>query len=147
MLFRSAAATLDDLIQAGKSTLESINGYSRNLYFPEDWDAPATVIGPPWTFALKNPCFGEPREMLLDMKDRTQNYISQLEAAKKDVNAMNSRTEVREDQIDQATGTRKPAAKSNAKGTAELNRKKHRKIENTVTGKLHKDSIPDPKKK
>lgn len=131
---KTAKGTLDKLIAEGKATLASLEGYSKNIYFPEDFDAPPSVIGNPWEFAKSTPCYNEPREMLLDMRERTSKYISQLEAARKIVDGLDTKNAANSKSLDNGVATRTPASATKGRGSVSVKKGHSRNPSSTVTG-------------
>lgn len=126
-------ATLDMLIAAGKIAQKSLDGYSRNIYFPEEWDAPEELIGNGLDYLNSSACYAEPRDMLQDMKDRTDRYVKDLEKAKKAVVAMKGVTDSRDQNLDSANNVRKPAGKG-GKASAPVPARKQVQKRSTITG-------------
>jgi hypothetical protein len=135
--FKLSEAALDNLIKAGKATLGDLDSYSRNIYFPEEWDAPEELIGDGLEYLNSSPCYAEPRDMLSDMKKSTEDYIKELEAAKAAITAMKGVNTGNDAKIDnmagQHMGQRKPASVKPAKGAA-LKPKKPTNGKSTITG-------------
>ncbi len=126
-------ATLDLLIAAGKIAMKNLDGYSRNIYFPEEWDAPEELIGKGIDYLNSSPCYAEPRDILKDMNERTAKYVRDLEAAKKAVVAMKNITTTRDQNLDSAHVVRKPAA-TNGKGETRVPAKKASGKNSSITG-------------
>lgn len=128
-------AALNALILAGKLALRNLDGYSRNIYFPEEWDAPPALIGNGLDYLNSSPCYAEPRDMLQDMQKRTANYIKDLENAKKAVVAMKAITTRRDQNLGNSsslTSVRQPS--SRGKMGAPVPARKQEKKGNTITG-------------
>jgi hypothetical protein len=119
--YQIANATLDALIAAGKAARASLVSYSKDVYYPEDWDAPSEVIGDPVAYLNNSPCYAEPRDMLQDMVSRTDGYLNDLENAKKAATAMRDLSRDRDQHLDQLPGSqRAPASAAKGQGSGSV---------------------------
>jgi hypothetical protein len=131
--FKLSEAALDALIAAGKATLGNLDGYSKNIYFPEEWDAPEELIGNGLDYLNSSACYAEPRDMLSDMKKSTEEYIQDLERAKAAIQAMNGINTGNDTKIDNAVNMQqKPAGVG--KGTAYQFKKQPPAKKSKITG-------------
>lgn len=131
--YKIAGRTLDALIAAGRAARSSIDGYRRNIYGPEDFDAPPEVIGSPFEYLNSSPCYAEPRDMLKDMLDRTDAYIADLKRAKKEALTLRDASHDRDTKLGKAKGTRAPAS-ARAVVNKGFKRKKQVEADSTITG-------------
>jgi len=131
--FKLSEAKLNLLIAAGKVALKNIESYSRNIYFPEEWDAPEELIGNGLDYLNASACYAEPRDILNDMSERAAQYIQDLENAKAGVVSMRGTTTRREEKIDNISPTRKLSSSTSAQGAGYKNKKSVLK-KSTVTG-------------
>jgi hypothetical protein len=132
--YKIAVATLDGLIAAGKAARSSIDSYSKNIYFPEDFDAPPEVIGDPMGYLDSSPCYAEPRDMLQDMLQRADLYIADLERSRQAALAMLGTTSSRDTQLGAAADTRAPASAARGRSGPALKGKKQRNPAPDITG-------------
>ncbi|HEY8278735.1 MAG TPA: hypothetical protein VIH99_03880 [Bdellovibrionota bacterium] len=130
-----SVAALDAMIAAGKAARKDIDSYAKNIFFPEEWDAPEEMIGNGLDYLNSSACYAEPRDILNDMVQRTDQYIADLEMARQVATAMKKTSTGRDANLDQMNGMRLPAAATNGPGAKAVKKgKKPKNGKSTITG-------------
>lgn len=74
--------TLANLIASAKEARRNVDGYLNHIYYPEDFDAPAEVIGDPVKFLDANDCYSDNERALKSALDQIDKHIRDLERTK-----------------------------------------------------------------
>lgn len=73
---------LAESIKNAKAAHAAVDGYLNNIIYPEDFDAPASLIGDMIAFLDKSPCYNDNRLGLEGVKKKIEKQIQELEQAK-----------------------------------------------------------------